>query len=68
MAYEYKVLTQKDRVFSGRFDPEVLENLLNKLAREGWRVVGVTTGQVTSALASRDEMIIILERNTDYRY
>jgi hypothetical protein len=32
---EYKVLTQKDKWFSGRFDPEKLEEALNACAEQG---------------------------------
>jgi hypothetical protein len=36
---EYKVLTQEDRRWSGKFTPENLESALNSYAAEGWRVV-----------------------------
>src|SRR5262245_49432222 len=36
---EYKVLTQEDRRWSGKFSPENLEQTLNSYAAEGWRVV-----------------------------
>lgn len=31
---EYKVLTQKDKWFSGKFDPQALENALNSYAEQ----------------------------------
>jgi hypothetical protein len=63
MALEYKVLTQKDRFFSGKFNPEKLEAALNGYAAEGWRVVGVATGEISAGFTSREEMVFILERD-----
>jgi hypothetical protein len=62
MAYEYKVMTQKDRFFSGKFNPEKLEAALNSYAGQGWRCIGVTTGEIGSGFGNREEMIFILER------
>jgi hypothetical protein len=36
---EYKVLSQQDRRWSGKFSPESVERPLNSYAAEGWRVV-----------------------------
>ena len=36
--YEYKVLAERDGKFSGRFDSELLEEVLNGYAADGWRV------------------------------
>lgn len=33
----YKVITQKDRYFSGKFSPEKLEAAINSYAEQGWR-------------------------------
>lgn len=61
---EYKVLTERDSRFSGRFDPDVLETALNSYAEEGWRVV-------ESFLAAslwksvKAEIVVILERPRD---
>ena len=38
--HEYQVLTDRDRRFSGGFDPATLQANLNSYARAGWRVVG----------------------------
>lgn len=62
MAHQYKVLTQKDRFFSGKFKPETLETALNGYASEGWRVIGVATGEIGAGFGNREEMIFILER------
>lgn len=63
--FEYKVLTQKDRAFSGKFNPEVLESALNSYAAEGWHVVGVATGEIKTGFGNREEMIFVLERSKD---
>lgn len=36
---QYKVLTQKDRFFAGKFDPAKLEQAVNSYADEGWRPI-----------------------------
>ncbi len=60
---EYKVLTQKDKWFSGKFDPANLEEALNAYAEQGWVVKAATTAAITGLMSgNRDEMIIILER------
>lgn len=61
---EYKVLTQKDKWFSGKFDPELLEKAINSYASQGWRVVTAATASFPGAFtANREEMIIIMERD-----
>ncbi|WP_437192726.1 DUF4177 domain-containing protein [Planctomicrobium sp. SH527] len=62
MQVQYKVLTQKDKWFSGKFDPEALEKALNAYAEQGWRVKGMATASIPSFGGSRDEMVIVLER------
>lgn len=59
---EYKVLTQKDKWFSGKFDPAALESAMNAYAKQGWRVLAVTTASVPGFGGNRDEMIVVLER------
>ncbi len=59
---EYKVLTQKDRFFGGKFDPEKLETAINSYATEGWSVVSVATASIRSIAGNREEMIVVLER------
>lgn len=64
MSKQYKVLTQKDKWFSGKFDPEKLESALNAYAEEGWRVVAATTATFATLMnAGREEMIVLLERD-----
>jgi Domain of unknown function (DUF4177) len=52
---EYKVLTQKDRFFGGKFDPEKLEKAINSYAAEGWSVVSVATASIPSLTGNREE-------------
>jgi hypothetical protein len=60
---EYKVLTQQDRRWSGKFSPENLERTLNGYAAEGWRVVG--TFPVASPWSlSTSQVMILLERGS----
>ena len=40
---KYKVLTQKDKWFSGKFNPQTLEAAINSYAEQGWRVVSSAT-------------------------
>lgn len=60
--YEYKVLTQKDKWFSGKFDPAVLEQALNAYAQQGWRVIGCATADIPGFGVARQEFVTILER------
>ena len=58
---EYKILTERDSLFAGRFDQEALEQALNSYAAEGWRVVN--TFLSTSIWKSmKAEIVVILER------
>lgn len=60
---EYKVLTQKDKWFSGKFDPEMLESAINSYARQGWRVVSCATATFPGLIGvPREELVVILER------
>jgi hypothetical protein len=61
---EYKVLSQKDAWFSGKFDPERLEAALNNLAEEGWRVITAATGTFPGFVGGeRDQILVLLERD-----
>ena len=60
---EYKVLTQQDRRWTGKFTPENLEHALNSYAAEGWRVV--SSLMVTSPWTlSTSQVMVLLERET----
>lgn len=60
---EYKVLTQKDKWFSGKFDPLKLEAAINAYAQQGWQVVTAATASFASFASSREEFVIIMERD-----
>lgn len=61
-ATEYKVLTQKDKWFSGKFDPAKLEEALNAYAEQGWRVRSATTATIPGFGNNREELVVLLER------
>jgi hypothetical protein len=64
MKKEYKVLTQKDKWFSGKFDPEKLEAAINAYAEQGWRVITAATASFPGIMsAGREEMIVLMERD-----
>jgi hypothetical protein len=61
--FEYKILTQKDRWFGGKFDPNRVEQALNAYAQEGWRLSEAVTASFPAFFSqNREELIIILER------
>lgn len=60
--FEYKVLTQKDKLFSGKFDPTNLEYAINAYAEQGWRVISCTTADISGFGRSRQEFIVVFER------
>jgi len=62
---EYKVLTQKDKWFSGKFDPVKLEDALNAYAKQGWVVKAAFSADIPAVFgAAREEAIILLERDS----
>ena len=61
---EYKVLTQKDKWFSGKFDPQKLESALNAYAKQGWVVKAAFSADIPAVFgAAREEAIVLLERD-----
>ena len=60
---EYKILTQKDKMFSGKFDPEQLEKAINSYAENGWKVISITTASIPSFTGSREELIVVFEKD-----
>jgi len=61
---KYKVLTQKDKWFSGKFDPEKLETALNAYAEQGWRLVSCATADINTMMGgARQEFVAVLERD-----
>lgn len=58
---EYKVVTQDDKFFTGRFDADLLETTLNGYATDGWRLAeSVVAFNVWKSL--KGELVLILER------
>jgi hypothetical protein len=60
---QYKVMTQKDRWFGGKFDPDQLEKALNAYAQEGWECKAIATASIPSFGGSREELIFVLDRD-----
>ena len=60
---QYKVMSQKDRWFGWKFDPEQLEKALNSYAQEQWECKAIATASIPSFGGTREEMIFILERD-----
>jgi len=60
---EYKLLTQKDKFFAGKFDLGRLEEALNFYAKQGWVVKSMATPHLTGFSGGpREEFIVLLER------
>ena len=62
MSKEYKVLSQKDKFFAGKFDPELLERAINAYAQEGWEAVSMATASIPSFGGAREEIIVLFQR------
>lgn len=62
---KYKVLSQKDKWFSGKFDPKKLEDALNAYAEQGWELKVAATADIPSFGGNRQEFIAIMEREED---
>lgn len=61
---EYKVLSQKDKWLSSKFDPDKLQEAINAYAEQGWRVISCTTASFPGFMTgNREEMIVLLERD-----
>ena len=61
----YKVLSQKDKWFSGKFDPQKLEDALNAYSEQGWTLKAAATADIVSFGGGRQEFIAIMEREED---
>ncbi len=61
--HQYKVLTQRDRFFEGKFDLGRLEEALNHYASQGWMVRAMSTPHVIGFSGGpREEIVVLLER------
>jgi Domain of unknown function (DUF4177) len=60
---QYKVLTQKDKWFEGKFDAARLEECLNHYAHKGWTVNSMTSAMMPGFGGTvKDELVILLQR------
>ena len=60
---EYKVLSQHDPCFGGRFDADALEHALNELSRQGWHVLNCQMAAISVESGElRDELLVVLRR------
>ena len=60
---EYKVLTQKDKWFEGKFELPRLEEAINHYAQRGWKVRAMTTAQVLGFSGGlKEELVVLMER------
>jgi Domain of unknown function (DUF4177) len=59
--FEHKIHTQRDKTFSGAFDPTEFEAALNAHAADGWRLA---EGFMVSSLwkSIKSEIVLSLER------
>ena len=60
---EYKILTQKDKWFTGKFDPLKLEEAINAYAIEGWEVVTCATATFPGLMSGREELVTVMQRD-----
>jgi len=58
----YKVMSQKDRMFGGKFNPEKVEEAMNAMAAEGWELSGLATAEFPPLTGGRQELVIFLEK------
>ena len=63
--HQYKVITQKDRFFSSKFNPALIERALNEYAQEGWVFKSAVSADFGSLGMSRNELIIFMEKEPD---
>jgi hypothetical protein len=61
---QYFVLTMKDKWFSGKFDPQKLQDALNAYAQQGWRLVSCATADIAAFGGARQEFIAVMERDS----
>lgn len=59
---EYMVLTQKDRLFGGKFNPVKVQEALNALGGQGWVLAEAVTATFPTLGGGREELVIFLER------
>ena len=55
---QYKILTQKDKWFSGKFDPQRLEEAINAYAQQGWSVKAAFSAEIPGLMGREREEAI----------
>lgn len=62
-AREFKLLTQRDKIFDNKFDLARLEEALNHFGRQGWSVKAMSTPHVKNFSGVLEEtIVVVLER------
>lgn len=56
---EYKVVSLKEGVFSSKFKPAQLEDMLNEYAADGW----ILRESIINERNARDQFFFVLERD-----
>jgi len=60
---EYKLMTQRDKWFEGKFELPRMEEAINYYAKQGWTVRSLTSTQVTGFSGGpREELVVLFER------
>lgn len=62
---QYKIISQKDRFFSGKFDPALIERALNEYAQEGWKLHSAVSADIPGLGGGRNELVVFLEKEPD---
>jgi hypothetical protein len=66
MAYSYKVVELREKMFSGRMSGEVVENILNEHGAQGWQLRAITSADVKGKMGPGGVggLLITFERQT----
>jgi hypothetical protein len=63
----FKVITQKDRAFGEKCNPEKIKKALNSMGKEGWEIDGVTSAEFPSITGGRQELFISHQKKFNFR-
>jgi hypothetical protein len=66
MAYTYKVVELREKMFSGRMSGDVVENILNEHGAQGWQLRAITSADVKGKMGPGGVggLLITFERQT----
>lgn len=59
MAYSYKVVELREKMFSGRMSGDVVEKILNEHGSQGWQLRAITTADVKGMIGGGTGGILI---------